>query len=250
MSRRATWIVPGAVALLALLALLVAATRPRLVRTASAGAPNQFTIGVLRPGQRVCEGPIVSDQTARDVAIWGGGAGERAQLTVTVQAGNGGPSASGILRATPAGARRNVALDRTVPGGRPLRICLADEVGAFSLSGSPASAPGVVATGIPSGQRFSLVLLTARDQSLLGSLSTAFSRASLWRPSWVGSWTFWVLMLALLASFGLGVVAVVSAAQDDAGAAPPSDPHDPEPPEPGAPSDRSKAGQDRPQPVP
>ena len=67
----------------------------------------------------------------------------------------------------------------------------------------------------PPGEKFSLALLSDGDRSLLGSLPTAFSRASLWRPSWVGAWTFWVLAIALLATFGLAVVAVISAAGDD-----------------------------------
>ena len=114
--------------------------------------------------------------------------------------------------------------------------------------GSAVSEPGVTVTGIPAGQRFSLVLLSDGDRSLLGSLSLAFSRASLWRPSWVGAWTFWVLVIALLVTFGLAVVAVVRAADDDA--APPTAHFDrPGPVAPRPADGRSEAGEDRPQPV-
>ncbi len=74
---------------------------------------------------------------------------------------------------------------------------------------------------MPAGQRFSLVLLSDGSRSLLGSLSLAFSRASLWRLSWVGPWTFWVLAIALLMAFGLVVAAVVRAADDDGPPPPP-----------------------------
>ena len=128
-----------------------------------------------------------------------------------------------------------------------MRICLTDDVSTFSLAGSAVSAPTVSATGVATGQRFSLVLLTDGG-SLLGSLSTAFSRASLWHPSWVGSWTFWLLAIALLAAFGVGVSAVVSAAAADDEDRPVSDP-DPDGDVPPSADGRSKAGQDRPQPV-
>ena len=56
-----------------------------------------------------------------------------------------------------------------------------------------------------------------------------------------------MLAIALLATFGLAVVAVVSAADDDAAAAP-FDFDRPGPDEPSG-DDLSEAGQDRPQPV-
>ena len=93
--------------------------------------------------------------------------------------------------------------------------------------GSAVSEPGVTVTGIPGARRFSLVVLSEGDRSLVGSLSLAFSRTSLWRPSWVGAWTFWVLALALLMSFGLAVVAVVRAADDDGPPPPPTPPDGP-----------------------
>jgi hypothetical protein len=64
-------------------------------------------------------------------------------------------------------------------------------------------------------QRFSLVLLNDGSGSLLDSLSTAFARASLWRPGWVGAWTFWGLTVALVATFGLAVIAIADGARAD-----------------------------------
>lgn len=246
MRSRRRWLI-AVPAMLAVLVLLAQASGHQFVRTASAGTPDQFTLGVLRPGKRVCEGPLVSDLPARNVAIFGGGAGETAQVTVDVQdAADHTSLASGHLRAASAQRGWLIPVNPAIPRGRPVRVCVTDDHGAFSLSGNPGSTPTVTATGLAAGQRFSLVLYTDRDQSLLGSLSTAFSRASLWRPSWVGAWTFWVLAIALLATFGLGVVAVVNAADDDD---PPSTPpREPEPVVP-PPDDRSETSQDRPQPV-
>lgn len=241
---------PLGLALLAILALLVVGTRHIVVRTASADAPNQTRLPALRPGQTACEGPLISHGPARSVGVWGTSGAVRAHLTVTVQnAATHAVLAAGALGGTPGDGERVAHLVQGAPGGRPLEVCVTDQAGEFSLDGSAASPPGLVATGLPPGQKFSLALLSDGDQTLLGSLSTAFSRASLWRPSWVGPWTFWMLLIALLATFGLAVVAVVSAAGDDEAPGPPFE-VDPRGPDEPSGDDVSDAGQNRPQPVP
>lgn len=237
---QATTIVAVAVA-----ALLIAGSRHVTVRTASADAPNQLTIATLRPGHAVCEGPITSQASSRSVGIWGSAVASTARLKVAVK----DPSThetvtSGSLQAGAQQGEWTARLTRNVPGDHPVQICLTSDAGAFSLMGSAVSEPGVSVTGIPAGQRFSLVLLSDHNRSLLGSLSLAFSRASLWRLSWVGAWTFWVLAIAVLMAFGLVVAAVVSAADDD-GPPPPPTPSD-------GPVDDlpSETRENRPQPVP
>jgi hypothetical protein len=244
-------LLPGvACAVLALIGLLISGSRPLAVRTATADAPNQSTIAELHPGQRVCEGPLTSQGQARSVAIWGASAGGVARLTVTVEdAATHTVLASGPLQAIPLETDWTARLARAVPGGRPLRVCLTEDTSVFSLSGSAASAPTVSETGIATGQRFSLILLSDGDQSLLGSLSTAFDRASLWRPSWVGSWTFWLLAIALLAAFGVGVSAVVSAASADLPEAGAPDDGRPDGDAPPSADGDSETSQDRSQPV-
>jgi hypothetical protein len=207
-----------AVTFLVLVTLVIGGLHPQAVRTAAADAPNQFTIAVLRPGHRVCEGPLVSHGPARSVGVWGAPTGGTARLTITVRnARTGAMLASGPMEAQPVEAEWTSHLAQAVPDGRRLRVCLTDNTNVFSLAGSPASAPHLVATGGSKGQRFSLVLLSDANNSLLNSLPTAFARASLWRPSWVGSWTFWVLTILLLATFGIGLAGVASAASADGG---------------------------------
>ena len=101
-----------------------------------------------------------------------------------------------------------------MPVGRRLTVCLTTNLNTFELRGPPAVDPDVVMTGRNPGLEFSLALLNDR-RSLLGSLSTAFSRAALFKPSWVGGWTFWVLTAALLATFGLAGFAIATASSDD-----------------------------------
>jgi hypothetical protein len=56
-----------------------------------------------------------------------------------------------------------------------------------------------------------VVLLESHGHVLLSSLGLVLSRAALFRPSWVGSWTFWVLLLALLGTVPLGAITISAA---------------------------------------
>jgi len=75
-------------------------------------------------------------------------------------------------------------------------------------------------SGKKPGLEFSLVLFSGHGQSLLGALGKAFSRASLFRPSWIGAWTFWALAVALVATIAFGAVAIAAAASADSDDAP------------------------------
>lgn len=216
------WLPCVGFALLAVVGLVVAGSQSITLRVLALGAPSESQIAILHPHGAVCEGPVTSPSPVRDVRIFGASTGGRARLTVDVQdADTHRVLASGNLEALPAeiGAaptaiEHTAQLKRAVPGNRRLRICLTEAVNTFSLEGSSAINPKVEMTGKTKGEEFSLVLLGDK-RSLLSSLSTAFTRASLWRPSWVGSWTFWALAIGLLTTFGLGVGAVASAAADD-----------------------------------
>jgi hypothetical protein len=221
-SVRRGWLPCIGFALIAVAGLLVAGSRSSAVRVFALGAPNESHIAMLRPSEKVCEGPVTSPSPVRGVRIWGSSTGGRARLTVDVQdADNHQVLAFGSLEASPTAidapptkSEHTAHLSRAVPGNRPLRICLTEDVNTFWLEGSSAIHPSVEMTGKTTGEEFSLVLLGDK-RSLLSSLSTAFTRASLWRPSWVGSWTFWALAIGLLATFGLGIGAVASAAAED-----------------------------------
>ncbi|HET9125832.1 MAG TPA: hypothetical protein VFN65_13210, partial [Solirubrobacteraceae bacterium] len=67
--------------------------------------------------------------------------------------------------------------------------------------------------GVAPGTQFALVL--TRRATFLGSLGTAFSRASLFKPSWVGAWTFWLLLALLGSTVPLAGAALVRALDDD-----------------------------------
>ena len=199
-----------AVGVVALVALLVAATRPTATRGFALNAPNQMPVAVLRPSARACEGAFAAAEPVRQVSIWGASVVGRSHVRVDVRdARSRRILASGTVRATTHPSEYAASLDRRVPAGRRVRLCLTSQLNSFSLLGAPAPAPGISTRGLKAGQVFSVVLQDRR--SLLSSLPLAFSRASLFKPSWVGSWTFWVLAAALLATLVLGALAIGSA---------------------------------------
>jgi hypothetical protein len=216
------WLPPLALSLAILTGLLAAGSRPIQVRTFSLEAADQGPVAVLHRGERVCEGPLSSPATARSVGLWGAAAATPARLAVqAVAAGTGRILAGGTLAPNSQPGQRDVRLSAAIPSETPIQICLVEQSGAFSLGGSTYTdaRPGMVSSPTrlaPNGAEFSVTLLTTH--SLLGSLPTAFSRASLWRPSWVGSWTFWVLTAALLAVLVLApaLLARAAASDDDA----------------------------------
>lgn len=252
--RRLGILVTLGAAIVGVAVLVLSGTGQITARTFALGAENNFQVALIHPGTQVCEGPVTASQTSNGVGVWGGGIKGPATLTVTAREPSSGRTlASGPLRAQPAENRWTARLDHAIAADQPVQICLHGESGTFTLSGSSPVRSDVVMTGSQGHAEFSLVLLSIGRHSLLGRLPTVFARASLWRPSWVGAWTFWVLAIALLATFALAVRAVASAAADDdldgAGDRPSAD-AGPDAPGPTTPStDRLEASEDRPQPV-
>lgn len=244
--KRIVWPVIGVI-VLALATLIVAGAQSGQARAYVLGAPDYLAVAHLRSGVTVCQGPLTPTRAAAMAGVWGSAPAGGARVKVVAYAARGGAwLGSGTLTLGSGAGERRVRLSPSLPAGRPVRLCLIGQEGTFALSGSGAVRPGVTMTGGRGGAQFSLVLLNDHS-SLFAGLSTAFSRASLWRPSWVGSWTFWLLTVALLATFGLAAVAVAGAAADDE-VPPPDRPDGPTPDEP-SPYEGSETGQDRPQPV-
>jgi hypothetical protein len=246
-----TWLLLAGIALLAVVALVVSASRALTVRTYAIDVPDLIGVATVAPSQTACEGPITSSHAFRRVGVWTGATTGTATGIVEIEAAASHRvlASSGEMSLDAGVAERTPSLSRAVAADQPVVVCIAARRNSLTVGGSQAAQPGVATTGVVAGEQFSLVLLTGpRSGSLLSWLPTAFTRASLWRPSWMGTWTFWLLAGALLATFGVGVVAVTSAvaaddeeyppSRDDGGGVPPSS------------GDRSEAGQDRPQTVP
>jgi hypothetical protein len=190
----------AAIAFLAIVGLLAAAAQPSYLSGYNSRIPAQKSVAVLRPGQRACESPVTSPRATDAVATWGGPVRPLAHVAIVVQdAKSHRVLATGRFAATRSG-EHIAALSARVGASMALRICLRADLDSFSILGT-------------SRPFFSVALL--QRTSLLDSLPTTFSRAALFRPSWVGSWTFWLLAAGLLAAFAVGVYAALAAASED-----------------------------------
>lgn len=221
MTLRRSWLPFAGLSLLGVAAVLIAGAGGLSTRTFALGSPNQVQVALLDPGRRVCEGPITSSGDVAAVRIWGAAVGAPATVAVAVaDASTRTVLARGRVDLTPTPDAYTAQLRGTAPRGRPLSVCVTGHgPPPVELLGSAPVRPGVLMTmaGKTLQAEFSLVLLGNSRQSLLTALPTAFSRAALYRPSWVGQWTFWLLAFALLATFGLGARAIGAAARADAG---------------------------------
>jgi hypothetical protein len=216
---RRRWPILAAVAVAAVVALVLSALHGTPIRAYALDVPNAEQVALLRPGQRACEGPVESSQRFRTVGLWASSGPAPARFDVTAQTVGGQVLGSGSGVALPTQTEPEIRLSRAIAAGRRVVVCARARTGLFVLWGQSAVQPGLAETGVTPGTQFSLILkTTAADGSLLHWLPTAFTRASLWHPSWVGNWTYWLLAIGLLAMFGVGVAAVLRAAADDEGA--------------------------------
>jgi hypothetical protein len=106
-------------------------------------------------------------------------------------------------------------LRSTVAGDQRVTVCVSDRGGELKLRGSTSGYSGVSIAGSQPLRAFAMVALEPEQHSLLGSLGLAFSRASLFRPSWVRPWTFWILLILLLGTLPLAAVAIASAMRSE-----------------------------------
>jgi hypothetical protein len=131
-------------------------------------------------------------------------------LAVTVRRGPRVLARGRLARGYTLQQRREVALDRTVSGGRPVRVCFQNAgLRPAVLFGNPSGARGADLSFGRRKQVMALQLdLTGEPRSALGMVGTIMARASVLRPEWVGPWLFWLLGAAVL----LGVPALLTAA--------------------------------------
>lgn len=201
------------VEVLVIAGLLVAGTRSIPVRTFALRVPEGGTVGVAHASQRVCEGPIQVPSASRGIGIFGTGSANNRALEAIAMDPNGRTLAHGRVTPDPSRSEHFIPLDHWLPVGGLVRICVGAIGGSFSLFGSSAVVPGVRTTGVAHAEQFALVL--TRPGTFLGSLSTAFTRAAIFRPSWVGAWTFWLLLALLGCALPLAGIAVTRALADD-----------------------------------
>ena len=206
--RRLWLLILALAAILVAAGLVVAGLQTIQVRTEALRVPDSGTAGIARPAHRLCEGPLQTPAPASGVGVFAVSATGRPTLTVSVSAGGRQIAAGRRIPGT--GVREQiVTLDHPIPAGRAVRVCVGATGGTLTVYGAGAQAPAVAAHGVNPGMQFSLVL--TRSSTLIGSLPTAFSRAAIFRPSWVGAWTFWLLVGLVACTLPLAGVAITRA---------------------------------------
>jgi hypothetical protein len=122
---------------------------------------------------------------------------------VTVRLRKGRHSQLLAIARLPAGppGPRHARVRGTVAGGRKVAACFTNE-GTTDLLLTPR--PGTLTRVIPArlteradNVDVALELARAPERSLLSEVPDVFERAALFRPGWVGAWTFWLLLAAV-----------------------------------------------------
>jgi len=198
-------IVFAAVAVAGVGALLAAAAADQRWTAFSADVPPSQPVTALSPGQQFCQGPLKAIVGFGSVRAWvSPNAPPGAALQLRVRSLSGATIASGRI---PAGYGHffdpTFNLGVPVRGSRRVYVCLR-------------SAGPEPVTLLGANRRLAFLFLRRQPQSLLSLLPTVFKRAALFRPGWVGPWTFWLLLIGLIAAFVLGGIAVAQAASSDA----------------------------------
>jgi hypothetical protein len=187
---------------------------------------------LLQPRQQACQTPVMVSAPTGGVEVWlysGPVPGPEVGVTVSDARGGGLLAVGGIPptppettppKGFPSPISRSTRFDATVPAGKRIMICfqnLGKTAVALMGSGGPSDTSGAITSPAQSrGQAIALLFLRPHPQSLFSMLPTVFRRAELFRPTWVGAWTFWLLACALLGSFALGAVAIARASAADA----------------------------------
>lgn len=222
MSRR-TVLAISSLAVLLVAALVWSGTRDELLSSFSIDVDPSSAVASLAPGQEACEGPIQTLGPIGYITLWATPvAGPGPALSVMVREASGTHSLLGAAR-LPAGyvgpSSPEPAVTPAVPPGTAVSVCLrSDGPGRVNLVGDiPNTRSGVLTVdGRREQDALALYFLRPHPVSLLSQVPAIFSRAMLFRPSWVGPWTFWVLALMLLGTFGVAMFAVAQAQREDA----------------------------------
>jgi hypothetical protein len=178
----------------------------------------------LEPGQRACMQPIELPTDVDGAVLRIGTFGRPGPaLQVTVRELHGRVLARGSIPAGYADGSEPSVIFGRVPEGRTISLCIRNRgpgrAGLFGSESIPST--GTITNGTSSTVDFDVEFLRERDRSALDLLPEAFDRASVFRPGWVGAWTYWVLLAAMLVAAPLLLaLAVLKAAREPDASAP------------------------------
>jgi hypothetical protein len=223
MPRRAVLAFGIVVAAGVILAAALALTREsRLVYTLGVG--SAAPVAVLRGGQAACQKPVnpPAERFDRVVVSLGTFGRPGPPVDVVLRPGaRGAKTIQGRLR----GGYPDIAVtpEHAIAVSATLRaraeICLKNRgrgrVAVFGATGLANRTSSATAAGKPIGGDLAIRLERAQPRSLLSRLPDVFRHAALFKPSWVGAWTFWALTAIVLVAVPVVMAwAVARAARD------------------------------------
>ncbi|MGB9183745.1 MAG: hypothetical protein WCB67_06740 [Solirubrobacteraceae bacterium] len=232
MSRRSTLAAFVLASVLALGGLLAAAATDRRDTAFSLGVADNVPVASLAHGRTLCQGPFIVRVAFSALQMW---VRPAHALEVEIRSASSrrvlvarqittSPTLTGELT-IPLGTTtiqkgtritvcvRNAGPDRVAfEGGRPTR-----NSGRFEISGAPTrNSGGFEISGRHHAKAIALLFLRPHPPALLSLLPAVFQRASLFKPAWVGAWTFWALGAAMICAFALAAAAVADATRAEA----------------------------------
>jgi hypothetical protein len=193
-----------AVCAAAVLALALTGLTTREHRAFTLGVASAGPVVTLQPGQQVCQEPIAvpDDDAAFDRVAFVLGT-RSLPVDVTVAEPSGRVVGRGRRQDGHAGGAQSVAVG-PVTTRESLRVCLRDagngRLVVFGNGDAASRTTTAAVDGKPVHTDISLVFERAEPRSALSLVPAFFERMSLWRASWVGAWTYWLLGAIVLAA--------------------------------------------------
>jgi hypothetical protein len=208
------------VVLAGLVLLLVIALADRRGYRLSVRSDSQV---LVTPGQERCSSLIRPPGAGADrVRFWARapGGGPVPPIVVFVRRSRTAQTlADGSAEAGPPGVR-TVRLRGSVAGSRKVVACFLNAGARHAILSPPPGTPTRVTVersdALADYADIGVELNRSDNRSLLALIPDAFDRASLFRPGWVGGWTYWLLLVALV--IGVPVLlsrALASASSED-----------------------------------
>jgi hypothetical protein len=189
-----------------------------------------FTLGVvgdrvavrIEPGHTACQTPIDGSAPFDAVELSFGTYGlPGPPLTLLVRDTSSGRelSAGRLAGGYPDNFGQTIELTREVPEG-PLAVCVRNAgsgpVALYGNAGQAAYLSTLRLDGRDVGLDAQMIFRRDEPVSVLSLTGDMFERASLFKPSWVGAWTFWVLGVGIVLLVPLLIGLSLRAAREDA----------------------------------
>jgi hypothetical protein len=207
---RWVWRAAGAVVAVLGIVLLVNLLHPRELFLGSNSVAARDYVAPVKGGERMCVRDILVPAGTQRIR-WGIDTQDKPRIPIDMDVRlRGGPVLHGqVVRSeTPGFHRVDIPMDQPVPGGRPFRfadICLKPQGSGGQIFVWGRTQLDITSKPIEVGKqripnRVALWFLPLKHEkrSILGQLGAMFERASLFRPGFVGPWTFWVVLFGLV----------------------------------------------------